>query len=699
MRAPDAEPLLVEAVMGRRLAEVKHILTTGADVNVRSPNGNSVALHVAALNGHHRIASTLLNHGADKDALDQAGETPLMKAVKMGHESVLEILLAEGADTDVSCAYYGRSALHLAVGARHDGMLTALLDHGANENARDAEGYTPLAWAISAGGSLLPLVKTLLQAGADLNIPSGDCNDCVALHVAARVGDADAIALLLLNGADIDVRDKDGDTPLVWAIRSHHLGCVEVLLHAGAKVDVRSTDDNGFAALHVAADQGSDAMVYLLLEFEADINILNNLGETAAIRAVGGGHKRVVQTLSEFGANFTIATARNGYTPLHFAVHLEREDIVKILSKGVDTLIADHDGETPLMWAARGGNARLVEIMMADRETFDEDSPDGCVALRLASFHGRDEAVDALLKGVNKDALDCDGERPLIWAVAGGHLPMVKALVAAGFNVNVRRGSDGCAPLHLAAGGGHDGILFTLLRAGTYKDILDNKGTTPLLWATAEGHLTMVRGLLAAGANCNIRSKEDGFSALLIAAGKGYLGIVSALLRGGAGADMVDHNGDTALMWAAGNGHLRVVEALLDGGADVSVRNDVEGFSALDWAARGKHRGVQKAIQRRLAHADADDDGDGVQDRCTTDTCLDSGGADQVDDVTQALIEEEFNFYRREQAKIAGSASLAESVGGSLRGLLLAPTWLDAEGVLLAVAMLLWFSCRCRLRS
>lgn len=326
---------------------------------------------------------------------------------------------------------------------------------------------------------------------------------------------------------------------------------------------------------------------------------------------------------------------------------------------------------------------------MAERAALGYATKDGCEALRLANLKGHDGVLSILLRGANKDALDCDGERPLIWAVMGGHERMMETLVAAGVNVNVRRGADGCAALHLAA---DEHTVSTLLRKGAYKDVLDNKGRTPLMKAAERGHKPVVEALLAAGANFNIRSKEDGFSALHHAARKGDKEIVFALLRSGADVGVVDNNGDTALMWAAELGHQPVVETLLDAGADASIGN-AEGYSAIDRATKEGHAGVLQAIHRRLAGVDANDEAG------CTDPHL-PASTDQANATPQARVEELAEFDFGGQTKTAESGSLTEGGGGgSLGGLLAVPAWLDLEGICLAICLFLWFTPRCKRRG
>eukprot|EP00752_Nemacystus_decipiens_P008811 g7863.t1 len=196
----EFEAPLLKALKAGRKTEVKSLLASGADVNVRSPFGNSAALHVAALRGDRGTAATLLKYKADTDALDDAGETPLMKAARLGHQRVAEVLLEAGADVNVlgkpldnaSGRSYGCAALHYAAGGGHPGIVKILLEHGADANAQDDRGDTPLHYAAHAG--LGEIVSTLLDYDADP---------------------------LAANG--------DGDTALVWAARDGKMHLVEMM--------------------------------------------------------------------------------------------------------------------------------------------------------------------------------------------------------------------------------------------------------------------------------------------------------------------------------------------------------------------------------------------------------------------------------------------------------------------------------------
>ena len=128
--------------------------------------------------------------------------------------------------------------------------VQALLDAGADPNARDNHGFTPLYWAV--WHSSLAVIPMLLKGGADLHARHGS-RDGTLLHWA---GSPAVVKILLDAGADLHARDKNGETPLHVAAGSGDPARVKVLLDAGADLHARAED--GKTPLHVAEQYGGE---------------------------------------------------------------------------------------------------------------------------------------------------------------------------------------------------------------------------------------------------------------------------------------------------------------------------------------------------------------------------------------------------------------------------------------------------------
>lgn len=133
------------------------------DVDRRDPATEQTMLHMASSNGHAEIVSDLLAAGADKDAQDLNGRTPLYHAVAARHPEIVRSLIAAGADTDVK-DHNGWTALHWASSEGRAQMVRTLVEADAALDLEDLNFFTPLNWAISGGHT--ECCRSLLAAGA-----------------------------------------------------------------------------------------------------------------------------------------------------------------------------------------------------------------------------------------------------------------------------------------------------------------------------------------------------------------------------------------------------------------------------------------------------------------------------------------------------------------------------------------------------
>jgi ankyrin repeat protein len=230
------------AVSASKLGAAKALLDAGAPINATDADGYT-SLHVAAVLGRLDAAVFLLQAGADHALRTSAtsktepkAATPLLLAVKDGKASIVEALLAAGADA----------------------------------SAVDAEGISGLQAALERGAEeALPLVRLLLSAGADAN------HGHPLLFVSAsktstttESGRAAVLQLLLTAGADVSRVGAGGFTALAAAARVGHAAAVEALLAAGA--DASQGTAGGLTPLHLARVNKRDAVIALLLKAGAD---------------------------------------------------------------------------------------------------------------------------------------------------------------------------------------------------------------------------------------------------------------------------------------------------------------------------------------------------------------------------------------------------------------------------------------------
>jgi ankyrin repeat protein len=193
---PYSHLSLSEAVRINDIIKVKALLAAGADVNARDKLGET-PLHVAAVRGYQETSSLLIAKGADVNAKDERGLTPLHAAAWRGHTETVALLIANGADI----------------------------------NARNEDGVTPLHVSALAGHT--ETIALLITKGVDVNARNAD--GLTSLHAAALAGHTETVELLITKGADVNAKNEDGLTPLNAASQKGYWAIVELLRRHGTQ--------------------------------------------------------------------------------------------------------------------------------------------------------------------------------------------------------------------------------------------------------------------------------------------------------------------------------------------------------------------------------------------------------------------------------------------------------------------------------
>ncbi|KAK1770501.1 ankyrin repeat-containing domain protein [Phialemonium atrogriseum] len=346
---------------------VQNLFREGAELDVRGRDGVA-PLHCAAMNGCVDVVRSLIEAGATLDILDASGNTPLHLASQEGHKGVVEylwqdsnkklrdrngwtalhlaLLVEKGAEIDAKDGY-GKTPLHWAAKNGHKAIARLLVEKGAEIDAKDGyDGRTPLHWAAKNGHEAI--ARLLVEKGAEID--TKDVDNRTPLHLAAENGHEAIARLLVEKGAKIDAKDGfDGRTPLHWAAKNGHEAIARLLVEKGAEIDAK--DGFGRTPLHLAAENGHEAIARLLVEKGAEIDAKDGYGKTPLHWAAKNGHEAIARLLVEKGAEID---AKDGYdrTPLHLAAENGHEAIARLLvEKGAEIDAKDLFGRTPLQGA------------------------------------------------------------------------------------------------------------------------------------------------------------------------------------------------------------------------------------------------------------------------------------------------------------------------------------------------------------
>ena len=262
--------------------------------------------------GDKDFVKFLLSRGANPDAQDKEGKTPLYVASEKGHENIVELLLQYNANPNIRTAM-GEAPLHVALKEDNEKIAELLLAHGANINIQDKNGIAPLHSASVRGHA--KIVELLLTHGANPNIQYQGRK--TSLHAASKEGKEKIVELLLTHGANVNIKDNDRETPLYAASVRGHAKIVELLLTDGADPNIQT--EEGKTPLYVASDKGHAKIVELLLTNGAKVNIQDNNGRTPLYVASVRGHAKIVELLLTNGANPNIQY-KDGTTLLYCVV-------------------------------------------------------------------------------------------------------------------------------------------------------------------------------------------------------------------------------------------------------------------------------------------------------------------------------------------------------------------------------------------
>jgi uncharacterized protein len=549
----------------------KYLLENNADTHVQDITG-ATPLHEAVRYGHTDIAKMLLDAGADINAEDNLGKTPILLIIpESARSNMYRLLISYKADVTHKDTY-GDTILHTATMTNlPDDILLMLAGAGADVNARNKDGVTPLSIAIQQNNTAH--VKFYAEHGADIN--SEDKNGITPLSLA--LNGSEEMLEMIVNKTNIMSHDSAGNTPLHVAIISDaSLQKIQYILSLMDNVNARNSDGN--SALYLAVLKNRQKLGELLLAKNADIFSTNNKNYSPLYLALKAGGS--VQDWLITSQTIT-ATDGSGNTALHYAAEWKLSNaVMSLLEKGANPAAKNANGETPLFSAVKTNDPGMIDIMIKGGSSVQDRDHLGSTPLHVAVRWDADNSVKELLRlGIDVNAQNISGKSALAEAVLAGKLNMASLLIANGADTN-SSDSTGRTILMDAIRGQNADVIALLLSNRANPQIQEINGRNAYHEAALTGNTRVIAAIREAGGNPLSRDK-NGSTPFSLSLNQNEQ-IIKAVL----GSDMTitDSDGNTPVhIIVQSKGPEKILTMLVSLGYPIDTRN-ADGCTPLSYA-------------------------------------------------------------------------------------------------------------------
>ncbi|XP_046849432.1 serine/threonine-protein phosphatase 6 regulatory ankyrin repeat subunit B-like [Xenia sp. Carnegie-2017] len=634
---------------GTEVAEM--LLKSGANVDVPQENGET-SLHIATRNNNISMIELLLSEGANAARKSQKGEIPLHIAVENSFFDIAAVLVNHVMKSNLNLTHgvkfivnspnkKGETPLHYVsklttneeTGELDLKAANLLLKHGGNPRLETVDTKETCVHYCARSGNndvLQALLNSISAEEVRRLVNAKSSNHVTPLLISSEKGNLDVTKTFMNWNARLDAFDEKGQTPLHLSCAYGHKDVAVYLLNSKPYINAKTK--LGFTPLHLAAEKGyTDLVEMLVVQFSASIDALSFEGQTPLHLAAEGGRLDVCKVLLHLQADTSVAD-NHGRTPLHCATQMDHSEVVKFFVKNYPELVnqTNADGETcahiaaakgsisvikelvqlknnniiekitssqistPLLLAASGGHADVVQVLLLNGANATHMDKFGWTAIHLAARNGHNNVIDIL-----KDKISLDFVSPKTGLSAAhiaaqyGQTEVMREILLEADVGNVKSQPNktkkdeesGCTPLHFASRSGNEHVVRLLLNNPNVKvDALTTQNSLPLHMASGEGHANVVSLLLSKAPHQVHAKNKLGRTAFHLAASSGRNNVVTQLLAQGAKIDAEDTDGWTALHFSATSGHLKVVKQLIESGANLTKETG-EGKVALCYAA------------------------------------------------------------------------------------------------------------------
>lgn len=472
-------PILIHAIsMNLPLESIEFILSKGANVNLSSVRGDTAIFGIAVYGGEKlELTKLLLNHGADVNHVNSTGtdplywvitqlnDVPLVKAL-LDHgasvariypnphhtiltlamradrsRNILNMLLDKDAELINQLGFEG-PPLAVAISKQSNRLFDWCMEQGANVDFVNRSGRNALMFAVMKGTEYM--VNRLLQNRTVLTrINHVDAEGNNVLHWAVSVYKPDTIQQMVELGADIDQRNRKGQTPLHIAIIYRNAEVAKYLIDKNANTIV--PDHSGNMPIYIALNANMmDVFEKLWSIYKMKVPV-QQYDSYLLLLACQSETPKIVREMLKAGMNARIIDRHTGASCLSFAVASmhDKQTLQLLIDYGVDVQHADKEKRTALMNAAMREHRDAIELLLSNGADVDSKDLDGATALHLSMASKDPHVIVSLIKkGANVNAVDENKNTPLIHASDYMNPTAMRIILEAGADPNMKNTSD-----------------------------------------------------------------------------------------------------------------------------------------------------------------------------------------------------------------------------------------------------------------
>eukprot|EP01041_Mallomonas_annulata_P002200 gene2200-4279_t len=588
----------------------------------------NTALHLACQNGHVEVAKWLCERGLDMNTFNEHNETPLQFAMAGRHYDLSRWLIAKRysyLDDAMDSNEYPEIAEALA--DNDNSKVIYLLEKVCTESltVKYMKDAVPLHFLCAAGK--LDLVQYYLRLNK-FKVNAKTSTGITPLHCAAVKGHVNILIFLLQYGADVELRDVEGNTPFILALYMQRSEVCQMLFTEQTKVPLPDPDQVPPAAQQQLQLQSQHAItpskfklrerrnnpdeatvdcrvpapsIFSCIPSNSNENNNDNSSQNARKHAFNDDsttsstntRKSVLALLPTTPELFDFSGAPFSANMQDACLAGNFEEVKRMVEQEGENINARNpaNASTALHFACVSGDLNVVKYLLDTGAQIDLRNVGGMTPAHIACDRKHSALVLYLLRhGADASSRNKAGDTPLHYVCSRGMTDVLSQLIqlpalVKNYDLEVRS-YQGLTPLHSAVDNGHSDIVELLINTAVVQvNARDDENRTPLHYSALKGYLNIVELLWRRGGAVNA-TDDKGRTAFLYACICGHMSIAQWLVRHGSDPHAVTDNGNGALHAACRYGDLHMVKWLVEIGVEVH-RQNLEKVTPIQYAAQG----------------------------------------------------------------------------------------------------------------